>query len=114
MSYRLSEPFEVSTLLELLHRRAQHQPNQQAYSFLADGETTALHLTYSELDRQARAIGALLQSIEAPGSRDPGARSSAHPLLPYTLGPAAEPKGVMLTDGNLLHHAALIHRRFAH
>jgi len=60
---------EYSTLVELLRWRAQHQPDRQAYTFLVDGEMEEVHLTYQELDWQARAIGARLQSPEAVGER---------------------------------------------
>src|SRR2546423_522199 len=59
---------ESSTLVGLLRWRALHQPKQQAYIFLPDGETNEeAGLTYAELDRQARAIGAQLQSFSAGG-----------------------------------------------
>ncbi len=61
--------FKPSTLVHLLRWRALHQSDQRAYTFLADGETEEDHLTYSELDRQAQAIGAMLQSLEATGER---------------------------------------------
>ncbi len=51
-----------STLVDLLHYRAQDQPDKQAYIFLQDGETESGVLTYGELDRQARAIATQLQS----------------------------------------------------
>jgi acyl-CoA synthetase (AMP-forming)/AMP-acid ligase II len=60
---------ECSTLVDLLRWRALHQPNQCAYTFLLDGETEKVSLTYEELDRQARAIGALLQSLGTVGER---------------------------------------------
>jgi amino acid adenylation domain-containing protein len=60
---------EVSTLLDLLQRRARLQPNRPAYTFLADGEAEAENLTYGELDRRARAAGALLQSFGLTGER---------------------------------------------
>ena len=70
MSERLDEwATEPSTLIELLRWRALHQPDRRAYTFLVDGETEKAHLTYSELDRQARAIAALLQSLGAAGQR---------------------------------------------
>lgn len=62
-----SRPF--STLVELLRWRATQQPDQRAYTFLLDGETEGQSWTYSELDRQARAIGALLQRYRARGER---------------------------------------------
>ncbi|MFQ5794226.1 MAG: AMP-binding protein [Candidatus Bipolaricaulia bacterium] len=69
-SPNLSEStFEPFTLVDLLRWRALHQPNQRAYTFLTDGETEEVSLTYGELDRQARAIGAWLQSLAATGER---------------------------------------------
>src|ERR687883_731645 len=53
---------ELSSLIELLRRRAEEQPERLAYTFLVDGETEEQHITYGELDRQARAIAAWLQS----------------------------------------------------
>ncbi len=49
------------TLDALLRWRAQLQPEQIAYTFLVDGETEEINLTYAALDRKARAIAALLQ-----------------------------------------------------
>lgn len=57
------------TLVELLRFRALQQPDKRVYTFLVDGETEAVHLTYGELDRQARTIGALLQSLWVSGER---------------------------------------------
>jgi len=60
---------KFSTLIDLLRYRALHQPNQTGFTFLPDGETEVASLTYQELDRQARAIAAQLQLLEATGSR---------------------------------------------
>ncbi len=60
---------EASTLVELLRGRAAQRPEQRLYSYLVDGETEGAGLTLAVLDRQARAIGALLQSGEASGER---------------------------------------------
>ena len=60
---------EVSTLVEVLRWRARHQPEERGYTYLLDGEAEADHLTYAELDCQARSIGALLQSYGARGER---------------------------------------------
>ncbi|HEV7860841.1 MAG TPA: amino acid adenylation domain-containing protein, partial [Pyrinomonadaceae bacterium] len=57
------------TLIELLRGRAFNQPSQKAYTFLKDGETEEVCLTYGELDRQARAIAATLQRQGAKGAR---------------------------------------------
>src|SRR6266702_694619 len=61
--------FEPSTLVEILRRRVLHQPDRLAYTFLLDGETGEAHLTYTDLDQKARAIGARLQSLGAYGER---------------------------------------------
>jgi acyl-CoA synthetase (AMP-forming)/AMP-acid ligase II len=58
-----------ATLLDLLRQRAFLQPNKRAYTFLADGETEEAKLTYSELDRAARAIAATVQSYAKAGDR---------------------------------------------
>jgi acyl-CoA synthetase (AMP-forming)/AMP-acid ligase II len=64
------EPFnKFSTLVELLRYRASNQPERIAYIFLRDGETEEARLTYGELDQNARAIAAHLQSFEAQGER---------------------------------------------
>ncbi|HZI14401.1 MAG TPA: fatty acyl-AMP ligase, partial [Myxococcus sp.] len=60
---------ESSTLVELSRRRAEHQGEQRAYTFLLDGEGEEAHLTYAELDRRARAIGGFLQERGARGER---------------------------------------------
>src|SRR5712691_6343863 len=57
------------TLVDLLLWRALHEPERQAYTFMADGEQEERHLTYGELDRQARAIGSLLQKQGVSGER---------------------------------------------
>lgn len=44
--------------------------------------------------------------------RDPAVTSSALALLQYTSGSTAEPKGVMITHGNLLHNSDYISRLF--
>lgn len=60
---------EISTLVDLLRYRAQRRPDQRAYTFLLDGETEQTHITYSQLDRQARAIAAWLQGRGLSGER---------------------------------------------
>jgi acyl-CoA synthetase (AMP-forming)/AMP-acid ligase II len=66
----LQEPFnQFSTLVELLRYRASTQPERIAYIFLRDGEIEEARLTYGELDQNARAIAAHLQSLEAKGER---------------------------------------------
>jgi acyl-CoA synthetase (AMP-forming)/AMP-acid ligase II len=66
-SIRTDLPVYPSTFVELLRQRAVHQVNQCAYIFLKDGESEEAHLTYGELDQQARAVAAMLQDLEATG-----------------------------------------------
>jgi acyl-CoA synthetase (AMP-forming)/AMP-acid ligase II len=56
-------------LVDILGRHASVRPNEIAYTFLADGESETRELTYWDLDRKAKSVGALLQSINAPGER---------------------------------------------
>jgi acyl-CoA synthetase (AMP-forming)/AMP-acid ligase II len=49
------------TLIDLLRGRAEEQPDRLAYRFLLDGEEEEIALTYGELDRRARAVGAWLR-----------------------------------------------------
>jgi amino acid adenylation domain-containing protein/non-ribosomal peptide synthase protein (TIGR01720 family) len=62
----ISQP---QTLNDLLRWRALEQPDRLAYSFLQDGETEEINLSYGELDRQARAIATWLRPLVAPGER---------------------------------------------
>ncbi|MFQ6017599.1 MAG: fatty acyl-AMP ligase [Kiloniellaceae bacterium] len=61
--------FEFWTLIEILQARAVDQPRQRAFSFLTDGEAAETHLTYKELDRRARALGATLQRLGCESER---------------------------------------------
>jgi len=56
-----SSSFEFSTLIDLLRWRADQQPDQRLYTFLTDGESERDHLSFADLDRQARRIAAALQ-----------------------------------------------------
>ena len=49
--------------------RGRFQPDQVAYTFLTDGETTTASLTYQALHHRATAIAAHLHSICSPGDR---------------------------------------------
>jgi acyl-CoA synthetase (AMP-forming)/AMP-acid ligase II len=67
---RLQTPnIQPATLIELLRNRAIQKSNRHAYTFLIDGKHESEPLTYGELDRQARAIAALLQKYKAKGER---------------------------------------------
>jgi 8-amino-7-oxononanoate synthase len=68
--YQFLDPSaEPTTLVELLRQRAECQGDHRAYTFLVDGESEEVQLTYRELDRQARAIAAWLQSQDLKGQR---------------------------------------------
>lgn len=58
-----------ATVLDILRRRAQAEPERVAYTFLSDGLTDGPSLTYGELDRQARAVAARLAQHSTPGDR---------------------------------------------
>ncbi|HEY4759546.1 MAG TPA: AMP-binding protein, partial [Thermoguttaceae bacterium] len=61
--------FGPSNLVELLLHRARCQSDDIAFTYLVDGENEQVHLTYKELDRQARAIGAWLEAQDLAGER---------------------------------------------
>lgn len=56
-----------NTLNEFIRHRAAVQGDRIAYTFLRDGETEEINLSYRELDLQARAIAAQLQQLNQPG-----------------------------------------------
>ena len=57
------------TIVDVLRMRALRQPDRPIYTYLLDGEVEAGGLTFAELDRRARAIGAALQACTASGDR---------------------------------------------
>lgn len=61
-------PTSAPTLVELLRRRAEHQPDRRAITFVHDLENED-HLTFRELDARARAVAAQLQAVHAEGER---------------------------------------------
>ncbi len=69
LDYSSGNEHQLNTLVDLLQIRARHQPHKQGFIFLKDGETPSSELTYQELDTQARAIAARLQSQGATGER---------------------------------------------
>ncbi|MDZ8030996.1 non-ribosomal peptide synthetase [Nostoc sp. DedSLP04] len=58
-----------STVVELLRLRSSTQPDRDAFTFLLDGETEQITLTYQELDRRSRQIAAQLQALGLTGER---------------------------------------------
>lgn len=60
----------VRTVAELLRARASDQSERPGYTFLADGESTELRLSYAEADLRARAIAAGVRDAGGmPGTR---------------------------------------------
>lgn len=57
------------SLTALLSRRAAEHPDRVAFRFLEEGEQETASLTYSELERRARAVAARLQRTVQPGER---------------------------------------------
>lgn len=62
-------PIGLDILPDVLRMRAEEHPDRLAYRFLPEGDTEAIIITYGELDRRARAIGAWLESHGASGER---------------------------------------------
>ncbi|HYR86468.1 MAG TPA: aminotransferase class III-fold pyridoxal phosphate-dependent enzyme [Terriglobia bacterium] len=58
----------TSSVVHLLRERAAELPSSRSYTFLAGGKETE-NLTFSQLDRRARAIGAHLQQLGGQGER---------------------------------------------
>ena len=61
--------FGPSNLVDLLRHRALHQAQDCGFRFLVDGEDEEISLTYEQIDRKARAIGAMLQAMNLEGER---------------------------------------------
>ena len=60
---------KLLTMAHILRWRAQHLPLREAYTFLLDGETKKVQMTYADLDLQARHVAALLQDCATIGTR---------------------------------------------
>lgn len=59
----------TSNLISLLQYRAVNQPQHKAYTFLRNGETELINLTYQDLDLEAKNLAAKLQSLKFTGER---------------------------------------------
>jgi 8-amino-7-oxononanoate synthase len=59
----------AETIVDLLRQRAAYRPHDRAFTFLVDGENEELNITYAELDRKARALGAWLMASGMQGKR---------------------------------------------
>lgn len=58
-----------TSLIDILQKHAENQPQKLAYRFLTDGEEEEVDFTYEQLDQRARSIGALLQAYTKAGDR---------------------------------------------
>jgi acyl-CoA synthetase (AMP-forming)/AMP-acid ligase II len=65
----ITEASIAPTIVDLLRQRAAYRPHDRAFTFLVDGENEELNITYAELDRKARAVGAWLLSEGMAGKR---------------------------------------------
>ena len=65
----LENTIAATTLIDILQYRAESKPKQTIYTFLLDGETDEVSLTYQELAQKAQAIATYLQSLGAPQER---------------------------------------------
>lgn len=59
----------AASFVDVLRYRNHFQGSDKAYTFLPKGETEEITITYQQLDEKARAIAAVLQSMEANGQR---------------------------------------------
>ncbi|MEH2262943.1 amino acid adenylation domain-containing protein [Nostoc sp.] len=60
---------QCTTIVDILRDRSFKMQHTQAFTFLEDGETEELTLTYHELDRRSRAVAAQLQALGLSGER---------------------------------------------
>lgn len=60
---------QASSIAEILRQRASDEPARTAYVYLGDGEQEETRVDYAELDRRARAVGAMLQELHARDER---------------------------------------------
>ena len=58
-----------TSFVDLLQQRAGLHPDRLAFSFLQDGDSETVRLSYADLDRRARAIAAALQARGLSGQR---------------------------------------------
>ena len=65
----LENKIKTATLVDILRYRALTQPKQTVYTFLVDGESQEVSLTYGALEQRAKAIATYLQSICSPQER---------------------------------------------
>ncbi|XXY51336.1 cytochrome P450 [Sorangium sp. So ce269] len=62
-------PDPIETFIDRLHRNASDHPSRALFNFTNDGDVDELSLSYGDVDRRARALGALLQDQHRAGER---------------------------------------------
>lgn len=65
----MSEQTNFSNMLEFIRFKVTQNPNKRIITFLPDGESEQHHLSYADIDAQARALAARLQTLAAVGDR---------------------------------------------
>jgi 8-amino-7-oxononanoate synthase len=65
----ITEASFAPTIVDLLRQRAAYRPHDRGFTFLVDGEHEELNITYAQLDRKARAVGAWLMDRGMVGKR---------------------------------------------
>ncbi|MBI1320605.1 MAG: AMP-binding protein [Candidatus Hydrogenedens sp.] len=66
---RAEQAIPYGSIVDMLHQRAETQGDKCARTWLLDGESQERHVTYAELDAQARAVAVELLKITGPGER---------------------------------------------
>lgn len=65
----MNENKQAESLAAILQSRALSQPDYPIFTYLADGETEEMPLTYAEFDQKARLLAAALQARQLQGQR---------------------------------------------
>jgi acyl-CoA synthetase (AMP-forming)/AMP-acid ligase II len=106
-----AQPQRTLARLRAIVRDAQPSAVLTTSAILSD--TEALVAQAPELQKMRWLATDTVDAGPAPEWRDPSATGNTLALLQYTSGSTAEPKGVMISHGNLLHNSDYINRAFA-
>ncbi|MFO7566050.1 MAG: fatty acyl-AMP ligase [Enhygromyxa sp.] len=60
---------QSSTLVEMLRRRVELDPDRSAFAFVEDGRADSREMSFAQLDLRARAIATRLRELDASGER---------------------------------------------
>jgi acyl-CoA synthetase (AMP-forming)/AMP-acid ligase II len=106
----LAQPQRTVPRLRVIIRDAQPSVVLTTSAILSN--TEGLFIQAPELQKMRWVATDKVTGSLAPEWRDPAVTSNTPALLQYTSGSTAEPKGVVISHGNLLHNSAYIHRLF--